>query len=278
MDLLTAILLPCLLAPGFQPAGDAALAQDRPLRARPRLVSDSQALAPGSTAHLAVTFEIDPHWHLYWPGRNDTGFHPDIDLAVPPGYTAGTPVWPGPKRLVQAGDILDHVYEDRLTVIIPVAVPADASGSVAFSASIDWLVCKKVCIPESAKVSLTLPVSAPDALRPSADKALFDAARAAAPKPLPRPGGPIDIALRPDRLVIEAPGASAIAFFPAADCAHTPRLLEQGHAKGPRLALDLEPPGRVLGVAAVYGKPGDSPAFYQIDQPLPEPQTPDERK
>jgi DsbC/DsbD-like thiol-disulfide interchange protein len=248
--------------------GQADAASSAEAHARPRLIAAVLHVPPGEVFDLAVTFEIDPHWHLYWPGRNDSGFPPEIDLTLPSGYKAGTPVWPAPFRLKQPGDVLDHVYEKRLTVILPITAPKDAAVVADFTADLNWLVCKDVCLPEKARVTLKLPVATPgEPARPSADKPLFDAAKAQVPKPIQEAAGSVRASLEDGRLVVTAPGASWVAFYPAQDSADTPDLLNQGEAKADRLSVTLGEGDKVAGVVAVRVK--DAPArHYWIDLPV----------
>ena len=128
-------------------------------QAQPTLIAEHSSIAPGSTVRIAVDFAINPGWHLYWPGRNDTGFEPQVEWELPEGWTIGDLHWPAPVRYVSPGDILDHIYEDRLTLIADLTAPADATDSVDIAAELSWLVCKDVCIPEDARVSMSLAVS-----------------------------------------------------------------------------------------------------------------------
>ena len=48
---------------------------------------------------------MQPGWHVYWNGRNDTGTPVRITLTVPEGFAAGDVLWPAPVRHVAAGEI-----------------------------------------------------------------------------------------------------------------------------------------------------------------------------
>jgi DsbC/DsbD-like thiol-disulfide interchange protein len=107
---------------------------------------------------LLVTFEIADGWHLYWPGYNDTGFAPKFTLTSDqPGVTFGAPTWPSPVRHAAEGEIVDHIYEGRLTVAVPVHRPEGTSASVTLNIGCKYLVCKESCLPGAANVSITVP-------------------------------------------------------------------------------------------------------------------------
>ena len=125
-------------------------------------MAERDALTPGDTLILGVSFTIEKDWHLYGNAANDTGYPIHVTPKLPPGYVALDLLWPAPKRHISPGDILDHVYEERVTLLLPVVVPADAriGDRVELKAHLDWLVCRDLCLPESADVAVRLPVRA----------------------------------------------------------------------------------------------------------------------
>src|SRR5262245_15955955 len=81
--------------------------------AKVSLVSEKRTVTRGSNFLLAVRFDLEPGWHIYWKGQNDTGYPPSVTLDLPEGFRTGEILWPVPKRLVSPGNILDHVYNDH---------------------------------------------------------------------------------------------------------------------------------------------------------------------
>lgn len=244
--------------------------------ARPRLIAESSAGQPGRTVFLGVNFEIDAGWHLYWNGRNDSGFPVTIKLALPEGYTADETLWPAPMRNLMPGDLLDHVYEKRVTLLIPLHIPAGAAaGSVAeISAHLEWMECSTRCLLADGEVALSLPIGA-GAGASSADAALFGEARARIPVPLPE--HPTDVTLSWDGngLLVAAPDADYLGFYPANDGVALANPAANGESKSGRLNLRFEwpeeatpvkpaAPSRVRGVLEVR-RPGASPVFYSVD-------------
>jgi DsbC/DsbD-like thiol-disulfide interchange protein len=229
-------------------------------RATPKLICEHQALVPGTTATLAITFEIAPNWHMYWRGQNDTGMGPTISWSLPPGYEVGETQWPVPTRKVLPGGILDHIYEDRLTILVPLRVPSEpaadsttASPTPSIGASLRWMVCEDVCMFEDGIVALTIPV----AMRPepatntgaqplplrSADARLIDDARKTLPSPWSDAKGlartSLDVTDERVTLSIQAPGATRITFIPDEGCLPPMDLLRQGDAEGESLKIDF---------------------------------------
>lgn len=210
------------------------------MHARPRLIAETATAAPGATLHLGISFDIDPGWHLYWNGQNDSGNPIEVTAwRLPAGMEPGEILWPAPKRYEAGPDIFDHVYFNQVTLIVPVKVPADAKPGTElnFGASLDWLVCEEACVPGKADVSLKVPVAA-GTPAPSVDASRFAAARAAVPAPLA--GSGVTAALRDGALAVHAPGASRLEFFPGADAAE-PADRSAVVAAGERMAVPFKP-------------------------------------
>jgi thiol:disulfide interchange protein DsbD len=250
-----------------------------PSHARVRLISESTALIPGQTATLGVAVDLEPGWHTYWDGLNDTGFPLSLEPVLPEGYTLGTLQWPAPERHVSTGEILDHIYHDQVTLLLPVAIPADAApnSSVTLSANVSWLTCREACIPGQDSLSITLSVLPEDVAPPpaggAATRARFERARARIPGPLPgSPTSPVRYAWQQDgtTLVIEAPGAYRMAFFPYRDSAPLASLIRDGEVEGGVLSLGLDgDPGDAPAVTGVLEVQHDqTSAFYTLEIPL----------
>lgn len=219
------------------------------LKAQPSLITEANELIPGKVTWLGVHFKIQKNWHIYWDGRNDSGFPVEVSISASPGYKVGQLKWPAPKRHIAEGEILDHIYEDSVTLAFPVEVPASAAGSAEFSAKLSWLVCHESCVAEEAEVRLTLPVSTTGSIEPTpapgspaaVSKPLFAEARAKWPKPLPEAGAPDSpkLAWQGTKVSITVDGAHELLFYPFADCSDIDHLIKAGAARGNSLNLKL---------------------------------------
>jgi DsbC/DsbD-like thiol-disulfide interchange protein len=273
------------LAAGMVMAGAVAPASDEH-HARPRLIAQTTSVAPGGVVNLGISFEIDPGWHLYWNGRSDSGLPVSIKLELPEGLAADPVQWPAPARHVMPGGILDHIYERRVTLIIPVRVSESvALGPASITAKLEWLECEDVCLAGDAEVSISLAV-AKDEPAPSPDAALF--AEASARMPVPWLGASPGIDLRWDdgALTVTAADAEYLAFYPAREGVRLTDPIKDGEATtgslsirfdwpAERLAAPAEAAARVQGVLEVR-RPGVAPAFYALDfaKGQTKPQTP----
>lgn len=208
--------------------------------AQATLLADRTAIWPGGTINLAVNFKIQKGWHLYWRGQNDSGFSPGFDWVLPPGFKVGEIRWPAPHRHVSPGDLLDHIYENDLTLIIPVTAEKTLKPGtpLTIAAAAKWLVCKEACLPGDADLSITLPVVATEAeAKPSASAAKIAAAQKLIPQPAP---ATVTARVEGSTLVLIAPGAESVTFYPDESGAWVTKPIESCAAKGDTLRIPLD--------------------------------------
>ncbi len=126
------------------------------------LVAAATSIQPGQPFWVAVKMDHDPHWHSYWINAG-TGYPTSINWTLPEGYTASSIVWPAPHVVKDtAGKVTGNGYEGQVFLFTQIAPPANAATgmTVNLQAAVEWLMCKDVCMPGDAKVSLSLPVAA----------------------------------------------------------------------------------------------------------------------
>jgi thiol:disulfide interchange protein DsbD len=233
------------------------------------VVSEAATLTPGTTNWIGLEMVIEPGWHTYWNGRNDTGTPPNVKWTLPEGYKVGDLKWPAPKRYTLPGESLDHVYEGKVLLMAPLEVPASAKAgdTVEIKAACTFVVCKQMCVMEKASPTLTVKVGdSPGKLSPK-----FEAARKTLPVPLKDARG-VSAKVGGGTLTVEAKGAERVSFFPYEESASTPKLLEQGEAKGDKLTVSVEPSKesrRVRGVVEARGGTFREPMYVELDLELP---------
>jgi thiol:disulfide interchange protein len=125
------------------------------------LVPQTTAAVPGGALYVALRQTIAPGWHTYWRNPGDAGQATSLTWTLPMGWTAGDIVWPAPEQ-DKTGPIMNYVLTGEVYLPVPIAVPASAKPgeTVTLKAAVSWLVCRDVCIPEDADLTLTLPVTA----------------------------------------------------------------------------------------------------------------------
>ena len=176
--LITHAIATCLLL-GPMSGSAAPVKEDH---AEAELISRNLALAPGESAIIGLRIKHDPQWHTYWQNPGDSGMPTTIIWKLPPGTKVGPIQWPVPKR-IPLPPMMNHGYDGEIVLPVEIRLPQDwPPGQVAkLAARADWLICKDVCIPGGADLTLDMPVLAANAAPDPKWAALFDAAFAAMP-------------------------------------------------------------------------------------------------
>jgi DsbC/DsbD-like thiol-disulfide interchange protein len=243
---------------------------------RLELVAERQWIAAGHPFNVALHFELEKGWHIYWTNPGDSGEPPRVTWDLPAGITAGDIEWPAPRRLGTAS-IVDYGYEDAVMLIVPMSAEANlaAQGPVQIAAEVKVLVCREMCIPGKAQVSLTLPVKAQPPPADAQSSHLFAAARKALPRQTPA-NWKFGLFETNDSLVLTGNLGRRITyaiFFPLAESQVSnagPQTLVPT-ASGFSLTLRksdqlLKPIARLKGVLVLSGE-----RAYSIDVPVGEP-------
>lgn len=154
-----------------------------------RALADVERIGPGQAFHLAVVFDIEPKWHIYWKNPGEGAMPPRVRIDAPDGFRVGSPLWPRPvAERTPIG--LDYCYFDQAVLFVPVTAPDTlAGGSVTFALDVDWAVCRDVCKLGSARRGVVIEAAAePQAPRGEPDP-LLAAFRNRLPAPLKEAGG-----------------------------------------------------------------------------------------
>jgi thiol:disulfide interchange protein/DsbC/DsbD-like thiol-disulfide interchange protein len=119
-----------------------------------RLIADKTDVAGGDAITVGIEQTIAPGWHVYWVNPGDSGIATTVAWAGMDDITAGDLLWPVPEKL-PFGPLTNYGYEKNVTLIQSLTLPGRIpAGAFDLTASIDLLVCKEVCIPESHTASL----------------------------------------------------------------------------------------------------------------------------
>lgn len=223
---------------------------------KPSLLADTTTVVPGKPITVAVRMQMNPGWHVYWRFGGDAGAPPTVAWELPAGFKAAPPQWPLPTAHVDDGGLVTYIHEGELALLYEITPPARLpAGQVTLKASLQWLVCEKLCVPGKGDAALTLRVGSE--VQP-ANAELFASFRARLPKAdpppfhvdwqrgaeaftlrvaglaqdarvefFPLPAGP---ALKPERPEIGAPAADGtrVIKVPISDAAGKPDTAWQG--------------------------------------------------
>ncbi|MGB3627225.1 MAG: protein-disulfide reductase DsbD domain-containing protein [Henriciella sp.] len=148
----------------------AAIAVAGPARAEPvdgghariDFITEREVAIPGETVWLGFEFEMDPKWHIYWLNAGDAGIPPEMfwsDQTTLDAAAIREISWPLPEEIpVVEGEIMDYGYSNTVVLPFPVEIPDDASDTIRFDGTLDYLICEDICIPESVDLTLYLDV------------------------------------------------------------------------------------------------------------------------
>jgi thiol:disulfide interchange protein DsbD len=143
-------------------------------------IAESATIVPGQSFDVAIRFEMEPRWHIYWKNPGASGLPLEITWDLPEGIEAGAMEWPAPQQILLGG-LVNYGFEGTATFIVPMRASEtlEVGETLSLKANLFWLICKEVCLPGEAEVALSLPVA--ETAEPGVDASAFDAAREAQP-------------------------------------------------------------------------------------------------
>lgn len=123
-----------------------------------------------------IEIVLDPGFKTYWRNPGESGLPPSFDWSRSENVEKVEVRWPAPKRHEDAAGVA-YVYGSN--VVLPLAVkPAAADKPVKLALTIDYGICKDICIPAHADLDLALSQDAPD-------RAAIEQSMAKVPQPQP---------------------------------------------------------------------------------------------
>jgi DsbC/DsbD-like thiol-disulfide interchange protein len=132
---------------------------------------------PGGRIRAALQIEPKPGWITYWREPGNSGIPPQITIAPQSGATLQAIAYPVPKHFSD-GKVDDIAYDGP--VALPLSMMAKVDGAISIDATAFIGICKEICIPFQAQLSLQLAKAAQS--RPE-EEGILQAAAAALPEP-----------------------------------------------------------------------------------------------
>jgi thiol:disulfide interchange protein len=120
------------------------------------LLSDVESIKPGHPFWVVFKMTLQPGWHTYWKNPGDSGLEPQLIWTLPDGFSVSPIQWLPPERLPQS-TLVSYGYTNEAFYLAQITPPPDLpSDKVNLAVHAKWLVCEESCIPEEAKLALTL--------------------------------------------------------------------------------------------------------------------------
>ena len=145
---------------GMTPALAAPLDVQSTPHVRAELTASHEQATPGKTVTLLLTIAIIPGWHVYWRNPGDSGEPTSMQIRLGDGPESEAALsWPPPHAVPYQG-LVNYGYEGTVRHTTTITVPQDwpEGEALPVSASVTWLVCEDICIPETVGFTLSLPV------------------------------------------------------------------------------------------------------------------------
>jgi DsbC/DsbD-like thiol-disulfide interchange protein len=142
-----------------------------------RLVSGTVEIDGKPTLLAGVQLRLDGGWKTYWRNPGDSGVPPSFDWSKSKNLKTAEVLYPAPHRFADASGTSIGYGGD---VTFPVKlVPERAGEPVQLALSLNYGLCKDLCIPNEVNLGLDLPA---DALDHKGDAFLLEGALAQVPK------------------------------------------------------------------------------------------------
>jgi DsbC/DsbD-like thiol-disulfide interchange protein len=135
---------------------------------------------PKPMVNAGIEITMAPGWKTYWRNPGDAGgVPPNLDWSASSNVAAIKMLFPAPTRLKDAsGDSIGY----KSAVVFPLEItPKDATKPVDLKLSVEFGVCREICVPAEAKLTLSVPAAG----NVGSDKAVFEtlmATHAAVPR------------------------------------------------------------------------------------------------
>ncbi len=130
-------------------------------KVRMHVMPDKQRVNVGETFHLAVVFDTDPGWHIYWKNPGAGAAAPWVEVEGPDSCTLAEIRWPRPKVIKsEVGDM--YCYEGRTILYVPVTVQAAPAegGAALFMINLGCAVCDDdACFMHDVRVTTQVQIN-----------------------------------------------------------------------------------------------------------------------
>ncbi len=118
---------------------------------------DASSIAASAPFDAKVHIQLQPGWHTYGENPGDAGIPTAMEWTLPEGFTNGPIRFPAAKTFNESG-LTTYGYDEEVTLPVSITPPASISAGSAYTLAVkvDYLICKDICIPQTAQLSLTL--------------------------------------------------------------------------------------------------------------------------
>ncbi len=136
------------------PASAASSSWSDAMGARMRVIAPGGPPAADGSQTIGLEIELEPGWKTYWRSPGDSGVPPYFDHSASANIADLQIDWPAPHRFDDSGG-MSVGYKS--SVVLPITIkPQSAALPVLLTLSVDYGVCKEICVPASGTAKLVL--------------------------------------------------------------------------------------------------------------------------
>ena len=133
-----------------------------------RLIAGGPSESGG--VYAGVEFKLEPGWKTYWRAPGDSGIPPTFDWTGSENLNSVKVHWPTPTRFK---DEFGHNVGYKSDVLFPLTlVLQDPKAPATVKLSAQFGICREICIPAEARLSLTIPAGGVAENQSTIDRAL----------------------------------------------------------------------------------------------------------
>ncbi len=138
----------------------------------------------GKSWQAGVEVRLKGHAHTYWRQPGDGGVPPVFDFSKSTNIAEAKVLFPAPVRGGKKGE--EFIGYEKVVVFPVQIVPVNGAKAVNVDLTLNYAACEKICVPELAKLRLSLTPGRSDAIAAS----MIARFSALLPKSLDAPGAP----------------------------------------------------------------------------------------
>jgi len=117
------------------------------------MLIEQETIQQGHPFWVALHFQLEDQWHVYWKNPGDAGMAPQISWQLPEGYSVKNILWPTPNKYT-SNESITYGYENEAIILAEILPPKNITGEQTISANIRFVACDEFsCVPGEAFIS-----------------------------------------------------------------------------------------------------------------------------
>lgn len=128
--------------------------------AQVKVISPYKQVKPEQKFHLALAFDMQEGWHIYWRNGGEVGYPVHLTNLQHKGARLGELAWPSPEVYPEGSGLVSYIYKDRALLLLPVTVQGQVGQTLTWAGTVKWLECQEACIPQQKEVKIEIPIAA----------------------------------------------------------------------------------------------------------------------